>query len=211
MRIEAIVPPRPPYKRWTLTFEDGSRLRVPKSAMIDYALHSDMDLSEEDFAVLQTDVQRAALRDQAVSLLNRRNCSRGELRMRLQGPDVPPDEVEAIIDWAEEIGLLNEQAYAESIVSHYVDKGCGWYKIREELYRRHIPRDLWDAVLAQLPDPQEQVDAYLARHLRGVDPKSMRRAADALARRGFSHADISAGLRRFRETEDFDEYEVNDP
>ncbi len=210
MRIDAIEAPHPPRKRWTLLLEDGSRLRVPESAMIDFALHSDMELDDKQLAELQTNVQRSFLREQTARLLGRRNYSCGELRQRLTEPDVAPEAVEETIAWAVEIGLLNEWSYAEGIAAHYVSKGCGWYKIREALYQRQIPREMWDDVRATLPDPQEHVDAYLSRYLRGTDAKSLRRAADALARRGFSHEDISGGLRRFRETVDYNEYEVTE-
>ena len=48
--------------------------------------------------------------------------------------------------------------------------------------------------------PEEAIDAFLQKKLRGAelsDPKVRRRAADALARRGYRWEDISAGLRRY--------------
>ena len=71
---------------------------------------------------------------------------------------------------------------------------------REELYRRGVPRDCWDGALEGLSGPEEAIDAFLQKKLRGAelsDPKVRRRAADALARRGYRWEDISAGLRRY--------------
>ncbi|MFQ6954240.1 MAG: hypothetical protein ACLRSP_01600 [Flavonifractor plautii] len=54
--------------------------------------------------------------------------------------------------------------------------------------------------LEGLSGPEEAIDAFLQKKLRGAelsDPKVRRRAADALARRGYRWEDISAGLRRY--------------
>ena len=67
------------------------------------------------------------------------------------------------------------------------------------MYKRQ-PRDCWDGALEGLSGPEEAIDAFLQKKLRGAelsDPKVRRRAADALARRGYRWEDISAGLRRY--------------
>ena len=73
-------------------------------------------------------------------------------------------------------------------------------KLREELYRRGVPREHWDAALEGMDDPAEAIDAFLRKKLRGEelsDPRARKRASDALARRGFRWEDIAAGLRRY--------------
>ena len=50
-----------------------------------------------------------------------------------------------------------------------------------------------------MDDPAAAIDAFLDRKLRGTasgDQKALKRAADALARRGFRWEDIKDGLRR---------------
>ena len=37
------------------------------------------------------------------------------------------------------LGLLNDRAYAETLVRHYAAKGYGPYRLREELRRRGVP------------------------------------------------------------------------
>ncbi len=86
------------------------------------------------------------------------------------------------------------------VAEHCAAKGYGPGRIREELYRRGVPRDCWDGALEGLSGPEEAIDAFLQKKLRGAelsDPKVRRRAADALARRGYRWEDISAGLRRY--------------
>jgi regulatory protein len=73
-------------------------------------------------------------------------------------------------------------------------------KLRDELcrrYRQRAPRE--DAFRS--PPPEDNIDALLERRLRGTDPdwKDLRRAAEALYRRGYSWEDVDAGIRRYQE------------
>ena len=102
--------------------------------------------------------------------------------------------------WAERIGLLNDRAYAAALVRHCQAKGWGLYKIKDELYRRRVPRDLWEEALAEMEGPEEAIDRYLEQKLADPsDRKQVKKASDALARRGFSWSDVSAGIQRARD------------
>ena len=95
--------------------------------------------------------------------------------------------------------VYNDEEYAKSLVRHYAAKGYGPYKLRDELSRRGIPKPYWEDALQEAEDPAEIIDALLWRRLGGgvVDQKALKRASDALARRGYSWGDIHAGLRRY--------------
>ncbi len=84
------------------------------------------------------------------------------------------------------------------MAEHCAAKGYGPGRIREELYRRGVPRDCWDGALEGCP-ARRRPSTPLQKKLRGRSSptKVRRRAADALARRGYRWEDISAGLRRY--------------
>ena len=197
MRIETLMPPTEVGKPWLLSLENGELLKVSEGAMIDFALHKDRELSEEELETLRAAETHRALKDQAVALLLQRPYSKRELCTRLMRRGAEEVQAAEIAAWTEEIGLLDEGLYAARIVRHYSQKGFGPYKIRDELYRRGIPRELWEEAIAELPDPEEAIADYLHRYLRSTDPKALKRASDALGRRGFSWSDISPVIRRF--------------
>lgn len=201
MRIENLLSPDEVGKPWLLSLENGALLKVSEGAMIDFALHKDRELTGEELEKLRAAETHRALKDQAVALLLQRPYSKRELCTRLMRRGAEAAQAEEIAAWTEEIGLLDEGLYATRIVRHYSGKGFGPYKIRDELYRRGIPRDLWEEALLELPDPEEAIADYLRRNLRGRDPKSLKKVSDALGRRGFSWSDISPVLRRFADDE----------
>ena len=110
------------------------------------------------------------------------------------------EEAEAVCDRMEELGYLNEAEYAGRIVRHFAAKGFGERKLRDELYRRGVPRELWDEALEQIEEEDNAcaIDAFLEKKLKGShDPKDVKRASDALARRGFRWPEIRDALRRY--------------
>lgn len=95
--------------------------------------------------------------------------------------------------------LLDDEAAARQIVRSGTAKGYGAARIRQMLYAKHIPRELWDEALAELPEQDDAIDAFLQKRFRGRQPDctEIRRAADALLRRGHAWGDIRRALERY--------------
>ena len=184
--------------RWLAVLEDGSILRIGEGEVVSFALYAGKELSGEEADRLRDAVRLGELKKRAIELLMRKPQSRKELGRKLLEWEASEEEAEAICDRMEELGYLNEREYAGRIVRHYAAKGFGERKLRDELYRRGIPRELWDEALEQVEDNGEAIDAFLEKKLKGShDPKEIKRASDALARRGFSWSEISDALRRY--------------
>ncbi len=207
MRISKIAPSRHKDGRWLIWLEDGSLLRVGEAEMLDFSLHAGLELDDAAADRLLAAARKGRLREKALALLTARPMSRRELIDRLtacpRDREKPPlaDEVQAAetADWLERLGLLNDAEYARTVVRHYSAKGYGPYKIRDELYRRGVARELWEDALAETADPCAAIDAFLRQKLKGAptDRRELKKASDALARRGYHWSDISEGLRRW--------------
>ena len=84
------------------------------------------------------------------------------------------------------------------IVRHSSASGYGMGRIREELYRRGVPKELWEEALGQLPEPDDTLDRLVSTRLRGeCDPKKIKKLTDMLLRRGFGWEEIKSALRRY--------------
>ena len=198
MVIQELKPSKRVEGRWLAVLEDGSILRVGEGEVIDFSLYAGKELSEEEAERLQNSARRSGLKAKAIELLMRKPQSRKELGRKLLEWEASEEEADAICDRMEELGYLNEREYAGRIVRHYAGKGFGERKLRDELYRRGIPRELWEEALGQIEDNSEAIDAFLEKKLKGShDPKAVKKASDALARRGFHWTEISEALRRY--------------
>ena len=200
MVIEELKPSKRVRDRWLAVLEDGSILRVGKNQIADFALYAGRELSDEEADRLTQAIEKENFRSHALRVVTDTPKSRKMLLKILEEKDCQPEQAEEIADWLEDMGLLDDRRYAADVAELYVRKGYGVRKIRDELYRRGIPRELWDEVLGQIQeeDSASAIDAFLEKKLRGShDPKDVKRASDALARRGYRWPEISDALRRY--------------
>lgn len=199
MTLNKLSPSQRKKGRWLCYLEDGTLLRVGEREVVAFGLHSGMEIGEETLAALQEAARQSKTRDTALTLLTGRALSRKELERKLMERDVPEEEAVSTADWLAEIGLLNDEEYARQIVRHYSAKGYGARKLQDELYRRGIPRELWEDALEQQEDAAQLIDAFLAKKLgedRQPDPKTIQRVSNALVRKGFGWSEIRDGLHR---------------
>ena len=138
-------------------------------------------------------------RKKALALLDRRDYGSEELCAKLIEKGVEPDEARAAVRYMIRVGFIDDERYAAMVARHYAAKGYGAGRVREELRRRKLDRELWDAALAELPEPDETVDALLRAKLRGkaADRDTVRKAGAALVRRGFTWEAVRAAADRY--------------
>jgi len=178
--------------------EDGSLLRVGEREVASFGLYTEMELTEQTLEALRQAAAAGEAMSHALRLISMRPLSRRELVQKLSLTS-EPQHAQAAADRLEELGYINDEAYARMVAERYTGKGYGERRLREELYRRGVPREYWDEALAAAAAPEEAIDRFLKKKLAGqtLDDKARKRAADALARRGYRWDDIKAGLRRF--------------
>ena len=205
MVIQELKPSQRIKGRWLAVLEDGSILRIGENQVVDFALYTGKELSEEEAEALQGSAQRQQRKEKALELLARKPQSRWELEKKLAQWGAEEDEVQTVCDRMEQLGYLNDAEYAARGVRHYSAKGFGPGKPRDELYRRGVPRDLWQEAMDQAEDPAQSIDAFVAKKLAGktADRQNLKKVSDALARRGYRWPDINDALRRYgAETEE---------
>lgn len=214
MKIIKLTPSQHKEGRWLVWLESGDLLQVSQNEVADFGLYQEMELDAETLARLESAAETSAMKNKALDALSSRPMSRRELVSKLTAkprrsrseeaaPSPSDDEAvhsraESVADRLEELGLLNDESYAIQVAKHYAAKGYGPHKVRDELFRRGVPREYWDAALESLDNPAPFLDAFLEKKLRGKesDRAELKRAADALARRGFFWEDVSAALAR---------------
>lgn len=200
MKIESLTPSQKVQGRWIAVFADGSKLKLTDREMVDFSLYPGLDVPDAALEQLKDAAGESAARRRAANILSARPLSRRELEKRLTEKGETPAHAAAAADYMERLGYLNDPSYAKMLAEHYASKGYGTRKVRDELYRRRVPREFWDEALESLEEPDEALDAFLERRFKGQTPdeKERKRASDALARRGYGWSDISAAIRRYQ-------------
>jgi len=199
MKLEELKPSKRGSGQWLAAMEDGSCLRVGEEEVLSFSLYSGRELTEDELERLVISARRSKLRERAVNLLSCQAMSRWELEKKLSQRETPEEEVLAVCDRMEELGLLNDAAYAMQVVRYLSAKGYGARKLRHELCRRGIQKKLWDEALEQAVNPQEAIENFLRQKRKGspTDPGELQKLSNALMRRGFSWDEIREGLQRF--------------
>ena len=185
-------------ERFTLVFDDGTELKTTLGIITEHFIHSGMDFDEDAYNELVSACTLALAKARALRIINARPMSREELRKRLVEKGETPENAEACAEWLCQMGLINDAEYAGSVVRHYAAKGYGASRIKQELRRHGVSRELWDEAMEQMPEQDE----YLARFLRSRlsdpgDRAQVKKVSDALFRRGYSWDQIKHALNEF--------------
>lgn len=229
MKIEKLEPSKHKEGRWLVWLDDASIVRIGEGDVVSLGLYAGKELSDEEGEALTAAGERSKLMERAVGLLSLRPMSRRELLDKLCAPprqkkekypydkldDVPDPDVlqaqkealreraEGVADRLTELGLLNDEEYARTVVRHYAAKGYGPRKIRDELYRRGVPRSFWEDAMEEREPDDSQIDKLARQKLRRAEPtrENLKKVSDYLARRGYGWEEISAALERLRQEE----------
>lgn len=185
-------------ERFTLVFDDGTELKTTLGIITERFIHSGMDFDEDAYNELVSACTLALAKARALRIINARPMSREELRKRLVEKGETPENAETCAEWLCQMGLINDAEYAGSVVRHYAAKGYGASRIKQELRRHGVSRELWDEAMSQMPEQDE----YLARFLRSRlsdpgDRAQVKKVSDALFRRGYSWDQIKHALNEF--------------
>ena len=210
MKLVKLEPSSRVEGRWLVWLEDGSLLRVGEGDVVSFSLYAGMELNEEQLEGLKQAQEKAKLKNKALTLLSARPMSQRELERKLSAksprkgePQEGEEQRQQRREMAQEVaqrmaqvGLVDDREYASTVVRHYSRKGYGPAKIRDELYRRGVPREFWDEAMEERDQGDDKLRALVEKKLRGAAPtrEELKKVSAYLARRGFSWEEISRVL-----------------
>lgn len=207
MRIEKIQPSKHKKGRILLFLEDGALLKITKQELLDFGLRPGDQLDDETLEKLRCSASGSDVKAEAAALIGRRALSRSDLVRKLSEKGASAREADYAAEWLEAIGALNDVEYAAMLIRHCANMGYGPARYRDELRKHGIDRELWELAMEAAPPASELIERFLRDRFRKGPPddRERKRAADALARRGFGWNDVKAGLSEWALQNDFDE------
>lgn len=207
MKVESLKTAPDRAGRYWVTFDDGSKMGLYRQTVEDFALYSGKELDEQEAEALRTAAGQMSARMRAVRIVSAASVSRRDLESRLVRKGEDPQQAKEAVAWMEDLHLVDDRTTAEQVVSSCISKGYGLMRAKQALYEKRIPKEYWDEALADYPDQTEKITAFLKSRLDAdSDEKQVRRAVDALIRRGHSYGTIRRALDALSfDTEDFQE------
>ena len=203
MRIESVKTEPDRAGRFWVTFEDGTRLGLYRQTVEDFSLYPGRELSAEEWHSLHNSAGQMSAKMRAVRIVAASAVSRQDLQQRLVQKGEDPHQAAEAVAWMEEMHLVDDGETARQIVSRCISKGYGLARAKQALYEKKIPKQYWDAALADYPDQTEPILRFLRSRISDFsDDKQVKKAVDALLRRGHSYAHIRTALRRLDVDED---------
>ena len=157
----------------------------------DFALYPGKELTDTQWEALQTHAGQMSAKMRAVRIVAASAVSKRDLQQRLVQKGEDPKHSAEAVAWMEQLSLVDDAETARQVVSRCAAKGYGIQRAKQALYEKKIPKQYWDAALADYPDQSEPIKRFLQVRLEDpTDPKQVKKAIDALLRRGHSYSEI---------------------
>lgn len=197
MRIESVSSQQDRAGKFLVRFEDGSSMRLYRQTVEDFGLYAGVELTYEQMVSLRTAAGAMSAKMRAVRIVSATSVSKQELEHRLIQKGEDAAQAKEAVAWMSELALIDDRNTAEQIVQRCISKGYGISRAKQALYEKRIPKEYWDDVLREYPDQTEKIAAFLRSRLpENYLQKDLRKAVDALFRRGHSYSEIRRGLEQ---------------
>ena len=197
MRIESLATKPDRAERYLVRFSDESTMRLYRQTVEDFGLYAGLELTQEEVGKLREAAGRMSAKMRAVRIVTASNVSKRDLEERLIRKGENPDQAREAVEWMSGLDLVDDARTAAQVVSQCARKGYGIARAKQALYEKRIPKEYWEEALSDYPDQSEHILIYLrARLVDGWDSRDLKRAVDALLRRGHNYSDIQRCLRQ---------------
>lgn len=197
MRIETLSASPDRAGRYCARLEDGRVLRLYRQTVEDFSLYAGKELDEGTMEALVVAAGEMSAKMRAVRIVSASSVSKKDLRQRLIRKGEDPRQAEQAVAWMEELDLIDDEKTAAQIVERCAGKGYGLARAKQALYQKRIPQKYWEDALADYPDQEAYIMTFLAARLdENSDRREVKRAADALIRKGHSYSTIQKCLRK---------------
>ena len=197
MRINLLKTTPDRAGRYWITLENGEKMPLYRQTVEDFALYSGKELSEEEWQALQEQAGQMSAKMRAVRIVSASSVSKRDLEDRLVRKGEDPEQAKQAVQWMEDLHLVNDRNTAEQVVHSCISKGYGLQRAKQALYEKRIPKEYWDEALEDYPDQMEKILSFLRSRLDSdSDSREVKKAIDALLRRGHGYGTIREALKK---------------
>lgn len=193
MKITKIEPQKRNRKRMSVYIDGAFAFGVDMEVAYVCGLKEGLEVDKEwiDAVVQKEELLRA--QNYALNLLSFRARSEKEIAERMAQKGYEPFIIDKTIAYLKEQGYINDKAFAEAFIKDKLElNGHGRNRIRWELYKKGVSRELVDELLEKVVTPDEEYEKakMLAERKmklwqKDSKPVQYRKLSGLLARKGY--------------------------
>ena len=193
--------------RYRVVLETGEVMRLYRQTVEDFGIYSGKELAEGELEDLRNAAGKMSAKMRAVRIVSASSVSKKDLEYRLVQKGEDPTQAKEAVEWMADLSLIDDEKTAEQVVQRCISKGYGISRAKQALYEKRVPKKYWESALAEYPDQAVYILDFLRTRLDAdAQEKDIKKAVDALLRRGHSYPQIRRGLEQLRlDFEDFRE------
>ena len=205
MRIDLFKTSPDRAGRYFVKFEDGSTMRLYRQTVEDFGLYTGKELSAREMESLVEAAGKMSAKMRAVRIVSATSVSKRDLQQRLIQKGEDPEQAREAVQWMSDLSLLDDAKVAEQVVARCISKGYGLARAKQALFEKKVPKEFWEDALADYPEQEEKIEDFLRARISDTrDSREVKRAVDALMRRGHSYGAVRRVLNQLQlDNEDF--------
>ena len=174
---------------------DGTVMRLYRQTVEDFGLYPGLELTDQQYDDLRQAAGAMSAKMRAVRIVSAASVSAKDLEQRLIRKGEDPKQAKAAVNWMEDLSLIDDRQTARQVVDSCIRKGYGLARAKQALFEKRIPREYWQEALEDYPDQSDAVANFLRNRLgEQWTDKDLKKAIDALIRRGHSYSAVRKAL-----------------
>ena len=176
---------------------DGSYYcALSTETVVKHNLKEGMLIDESKLEQYQLESEKNFAWDKALKLISTRYKTQKEIYTYLQEKGYLPAVIFYVIDKLNEYKFLDDERYAESYISHKINKD-GILKIKQELLNKGVKEDIVDKVLENQNSQQEVICKLAEKYMKNKEDtkENYIKLFRYLQGKGFAYEDIKSALK----------------
>lgn len=187
-------------KTVTLTFSDGSLLKLPLLAKIDFLLYEGKEVDSALFYELEKYGRQQKDYQYALTIVSRFSYTTFEIRTKLRNRNVSEKDIDEIVTKLEQLNYVNDYHYAEERIRYLIiTKKESKRSVIQKLRQKGLSDEVINKYLNEYINEEEVIEKLALKTVPKHARHSLRYAQDKviafLLRRGFKYEDVRNAIK----------------
>lgn len=182
-----------------ITFDDDKSIIVEADTIVKFNLKKDLVIDDEQFKQIERFSNSNKIMSYAFFLISKKMFSKKSLEDKLIFKGFAKEDVDRVILRFTELNYLNDEVFAQNLISYLQKKCKGRYYIENELKQHNIDVKIFKQISGDTSQYTEIIAIMKKRYpkFNNKDMGETKKIASFFLRRGFSSEDIAKAFRKY--------------